>query len=68
MKTRPAAGDEPKNKGELMEQNQDGLEYSEEEEEMDIHEANEKLAQKGERCSQGRPRWYNSANCHKTLF
>ena len=48
VKSRSAAGDEKKDKGELMEQDQDGLEYSEEEQEMDIHEANEKLAQKGE--------------------
>ncbi|XP_043202478.1 probable ATP-dependent RNA helicase DDX46 isoform X2 [Amphibalanus amphitrite] len=49
VKTRAVAGEESKTKGELMEQDQDGLEYSEEEPEMDIHEANERLAQKGKK-------------------
>ncbi|KAF0298003.1 putative ATP-dependent RNA helicase DDX46 [Amphibalanus amphitrite] len=49
VKTRTVPGEESKTKGELMEQDQDGLEYSEEEPEMDIHEANERLAQKGKK-------------------
>lgn len=49
VKARAPATDQPKEKGEVMEQNQDGLEYSEEEEEMDIHEQNEKLAMKGKK-------------------
>lgn len=43
------SSDPVQTKGEVMEQNMDGLEYSSEEEEISLYEANEKLNQKGKK-------------------